>query len=366
MIKLKRAALFSALQRVIGVVERRNTFPILAYVLLEVEGDLLSITATDLELELKGFAHLDEAQPSCKLTLPGRKLYDICRALPEEMEVEIFLEKQHVIIKSGTAKFSLMHLPVDDFPSVDDEMVEAEYSISQKNLQFLISRTQFSMAQQDVRYYLNGMLFDFTGDRLTAVATDGHRLAVAYQSLTYETQASLRVIMPRKGIQELSRLFDNNLDNITVQMQKHHIRFVSQEFILTSKLIDGQFPDYHRVIPRVGNKVVNCSRVDLKQILQRVSILSNEKYRGIRFELNHDTLTVSATNPEQEQAEEKIAVDYNGDEISLGFNVTYLIDIVSVLDADTLKIFISDANSGVLIEEAGNQESMYVVMPMRV
>jgi len=366
MIKLSRNQLFTALQRVIGAVERRNTFPILAYVLLEVSEDLLSITATDLEVELKGFARLENVQPDFKVTLPGRKLFDICKALPEKAPLEIVIEKQQVTITSGRSKFSLTSLPVQDFPCVEREKTSTEYIVSQKNLRFLIERTQFAMAQQDVRYYLNGMLFDFTGDKLTVVATDGHRLAVAHQQLSYPHQSGIKLIVPRKGIQELFRLLDNLLGEVTFEVELNHIRFISEQFVLTSKLIDGQFPDYNRVMPKMGNKVVSLSKDELKQILNRVSILSNEKYRGIRFELQNNTLLVNATNPEQEQAQEEITINYHGDNLELGFNVTYLLDVLSVIEAETIKMYISDSNTGVLIEENDNSNSLYVVMPMRV
>jgi len=367
-VTINRDDLLLALQQVIGAVERRNTLPILSHVLLVFEGDTLAITATDLEIELKGYAKLPFAQSSFSLTLPGRKLFDICKALPEQVPIEISVENQKVTLKAGRSRFTLVSKSPDDFPQLDDEVTKAECVLTGEQLHFLLERTQFAMAQQDVRYYLNGMLFEFTGDKMTSVATDGHRLAVCHQALDYPLQeeAPIKVIVPRKGIQELSRLLGNSDEKITFQMQQNHICFASDDFVLTSKLIDGRFPDYQRVLPKVGNNVMVCKKNDFKQILNRVSILSNEKYRGIRFELNENTLTVSATNPEQEQAEEEISVEYNGAPITLGFNVNYLLDIISVFSSETFKIYINDANSGVLVEEENHPACLYVVMPMRI
>lgn len=365
-VTINRDDLLLALSQVIGAVERRNTLPILAHVLLEIQGDLLVITATDLEVELQGFAKLPFSQADFTLTLPGRKLFDICKALPEQIELNITEEGQQVTLKAGRSKFILSSLSAQDFPKLDVEPAKVEGLLTQSQLQYLLARTQFAMAQQDVRYYLNGMLFEFTGKRISSVATDGHRLAVCHQSLDNAEQEPVKVIMPRKGVQELSRLLNNPDEKLTIQVQQNHIRFISDDFILTSKLIDGKFPDYQKVLPRAGQNIMTCEKNDLKQILSRVSILSNEKYRGIRFELKDNILTVSATNPEQEQAEEEITVEYQGDAVSLGFNVTYLLDILSVFSSNTLKMYINNANTGVLIEEDNHEDSLYVVMPMRI
>ncbi|MAZ39120.1 MAG: DNA polymerase III subunit beta [Legionellales bacterium] len=365
-VTVNRDILLTGLQQVIGAVERRNTLPILAHVLLTFEDDTLAITATDLEIELKSFSKLPFAQSPFSLTLPGRKLFDICKALPDGVDVSITQDNQKVILKAGRSRFTLSCLSSADFPLLDEDVPQTECLLNQKQLSHLIDKTQFAMAQQDVRYYLNGMLFEFAGNRLSSIATDGHRLAVCHQQLSGKEQAVTRVIVPRKGIQELARLLIKPSDSLCLQMQQNHIRFVSDDFVLTSKLIDGRFPDYQRVLPKAGNNIVSCKKSKLKQILSRVSILSNEKYRGIRFELNDNTLTVSATNPEQEQAEEEISVEYQGPAMSLGFNVTYLLDILSVFSAENLKIYINDANTGVLLEEENQADCLYVVMPMRI
>jgi DNA polymerase III subunit beta len=365
-ITLNRDNLLSALQCVIGAVERRNTLPLLAHVLLEVQDDLLAITATDLETELVGFAKLPQVQPTFKTTLPGRKLYDICKALPDAAAITFEQDEQQVALRAGRSRFTLMSLPVDDFPKIKNSIVNTECVIRQANLRFLIERTQFAMAQQDVRYFLNGLLFDFSGEKLTSVATDGHRLAVAYQPLAYPKQDPVKIIVPRKGIQELSQLLISPEGMVTVQVEANHVRFIADDFVVTSKLIDGRFPDYARVLPKGGNHIMVCDKALLKQILTRVSILSNEKCRGIRFELGDNTLVVSATNPEQEQAEEEILVNYTSKAMSLGFNVTYLIDILNVLQSDTIKMSIVNENTGVLVEDESNSNCLYVVMPMRI
>ena len=365
-VTINRDDLLAALHQVIGAVERRNTFPILAYVLLELDGDVLAITATDSEIELQGYVKLPFAQDNFAMTLPGRKLFDICKALPDGVDIKITQDQQRVTLTAGRSRFTLTSLDANNFPKLDSEQTTTECTMTEGQLRFLIERTQFAMAQQDVRYYLNGMLFEFSGDRFTTVATDGHRLAVAHQTLSCRTTESVKLIVPRKGIQELSRLLSSPDESVTIQMEQNHIRFVSDNFVLASKLIDGRFPDYNRVLPKAGENVIVCNKSELKQILTRVSILSNEKNRGVRFELAENSLKVNANNPEQEQAEEEITVEYAGKVLSLGFNVTYLLDILSVLQDDVLKIYIHDVTSGVLIEENNKQECLYVVMPMRL
>jgi len=365
-VTINRDDLLSALQQVIGAVERRSTFPILAYVLLVLEGDLLAITATDSEIELQAYVTLPMAQENMTMTLPGRKLFDICKALPEGVAIKIAQDQQRVTLTAGRSRFTLTSLDAENFPTLDSEQATTECVMTEGQLRFLIERTQFAMAQQDVRYYLNGMLFEFSGNKFTTVATDGHRLAVAHQGLSYAAQEPVKLIVPRKGIQELYRLLNSPEETVTIQMEQNHIRFISDNFVLASKLIDGRFPDYNRVLPRAGENIIICNKNELKQILTRVSILSNEKNRGVRFELSENSLRVNANNPEQEQAEEEISIEYSGQILSLGFNVTYLIDILSVIEDDVLKIYIHDVNSGVLIEENNHPECLYVVMPMRL
>ena len=363
---VSREALLKPLQLVAGVVERRQTLPVLSNVLLVLDGDSLSLTGTDLEVEIVGRVQLEQPGESGEITVPARKFVDICRSLPEGSDVDFIEENQRVIVKSGRSRFTLSTLPANDFPNVEDGPSDLQFQCLQGEVKRLIDRTAFAMAQQDVRYYLNGMLWEVSEGQLRVVATDGHRLAMCTRAVQVSPGTPIQAILPRKGVIELARLLDRPDAPIALTLGGNHIRANTDEFTFTSKLVDGKFPDYDRVLPRGGNKFVFGDRLELKQAFARTAILSNEKYRGVRLLLSDGQLTIVANNPEQEEAEEQVSVDYAGDELEIGFNVSYLQDVCNVLDSEQVKITLADANSSALVEEPEGGDSTYVVMPMRL
>jgi DNA polymerase-3 subunit beta len=363
---IQREALLKPLQLVAGVVERRQTLPGLSNVLLVVQGQQLSLTGTDLEVELVGRVALEEAAEPGEITVPARKLMDICKSLSADALIDIRVDEQKLIIKAGRSRFTLSTLPANDFPSVEDSQGSLNFSLPQSKLRRLIERTSFAMAQQDVRYYLNGMLLEVNAGYLRAVATDGHRLAMCSQSAVIDQVDRHQVIVPRKGILELARLLTEQDADVSISLGQHHIRATTGEFTFTSKLVDGKFPDYERVLPRGGDKLVLGDRQLLREAFSRTAILSNEKYRGIRLQLESGLLKIQANNPEQEEAEEEVAVDYSGAELEIGFNVSYLLDVLSVMGTEQVRLILADANSSALLQESDNDDSAYVVMPMRL
>lgn len=363
---VSREALLKPLQLVAGVVERRQTLPVLSNVLLVLNDLELSLTGTDLEVEIVGRVQLEQAGESGEITVPARKLVDICRSLPDGSNIEFILEDGRMLVKSGRSRFTLSTLPAGDFPNVEDNPGNLQFSCAQEEIKRLIERTAFAMAQQDVRYYLNGMLWEVRQDQLRVVATDGHRMAMCTRAVGVNTNEVIQAILPRKGVLELSRLLDDSKALVDVTLSSNHIRVTSLDYTFTSKLVDGKFPEYERVLPRGGNKVIIGSRLELKQAFARTAILSNEKYRGVRLLLSDGALTIVANNPEQEEAEEQVSVDYTGDSLEVGFNVSYLQDVTNVIAHENIKITLSDANSSALLEEPDSSDSLYVVMPMRL
>nr|WP_312231632.1 DNA polymerase III subunit beta [Pseudomonas sp.] len=363
---IQREALLKPLQLVAGVVERRQTLPVLSNVLLVVEGQQLSLTGTDLEVELVGRVALEDAAEPGEITVPARKLMDICKSLPSDALIDIRVDEQKLLVKAGRSRFTLSTLPANDFPTVEEGPGSLTFNLVQSKLRRLIERTSFAMAQQDVRYYLNGMLIEVQTGILRAVATDGHRLAMCSMEADIEHEGKHQVIVPRKGILELARLLTEQDGEVSIVLGQHHIRATTGEFTFTSKLVDGKFPDYERVLPRGGDKLVVADRQGLREAFSRTAILSNEKYRGIRLQLAAGLLKIQANNPEQEEAEEEIAVDYNGSALEIGFNVSYLLDVLGVMTTEQVRLILSDSNSSALVQEADNDDSAYVVMPMRL
>ena len=366
---ISREALIKPLNLVAGVVERRQTLPILSNVLMVLEGKTLSLTGTDLEVELVGRVELDAAGVDGEITVPARKLVDICKSLPEGSNIEFALDSGKATVKAGRSRFTLSTLPAADFPAVEAGEGSVALSLEQALVKQLIDGTAFAMAQQDVRYYLNGLYLEILGGRLRVVATDGHRLALATGPARVEA-ADTGVIIPRKGVLELSRLLDGDAP-LELAIGSNHLRAANEQFTFTSKLVDGKFPDYERVIPKNADKSVIGDRAELKQAFTRTAILSNEKYRGVRLKLTDDSLDITANNPEQEQAEEVVAVEYGGAELEIGFNVSYLLDVLSVLDQARVRLSLSDEASSALLEHAEppteqEPERLYVVMPMRL
>ena len=359
-----REALLKPLQAVIGVVERRQTMPILANLLIVVKDGQLSITATDLEVELVASALVD-ATADGEITVPGRKLLDICRALPEDAEIAILLTGDKLAVRSGRSKFSLTTLPASEFPTVEDISGSDAVDVPQATLVKLFEKTHFSMAQQDVRYYLNGLLIETGKKVLRAVATDGHRLALCEVELENAEASEQQVIVPRKGVLELQRLLSGE-GSVVLELGSNHIRAQLDGIRFTSKLIDGRFPEYERVIPAEADNELVADRESFKGALQRTAILSNEKYRGIRLIIRDNGVVLQAHNPEQEEAEEELEVSYKGEDIEIGFNVNYLLDALGAIESDEVTLSIVDGNSSCLLREPGKNDCKYVVMPMRL
>jgi DNA polymerase III subunit beta len=351
------------LQSVIGVVERRQTMPVLANALLSARDNRLAITGTDLEVELVAATKVGLEQPG-DITVPGRKLLDIFRALPEGVSVTLSTEGERMTVRAGRSRFTLSTLPAAEFPVIEEINAAQTLSVPQGEFRRLIDKTHFSMAQQDVRYYLNGLLLETQESTLRAVATDGHRLALSEMTLSSQAKAG-QVIVPRKGVLELQRILGTE-GNVELAIGTNHVRAQIGDIRFSSKLIDGRFPEYGRVIPSSPAKRVQADRELLRQALQRTAILSNEKYRGIRLGVKTDLLTIQAHNPEQEEAEDQVEVVYAGDEVEIGFNVNYLLDALSAIEGDKVEIGLTDANSSCLIHAPGLTQTRYVVMPMRL
>lgn len=359
-----REHLLEALQSVIGVVERRQTMPILSNVLLSARDSRLRITGTDLEVELVAAGEVN-VQQAGDITVPGRKLLDIVRTFPDKTNISLSREGEKVLLRGGRSRFTLSSLPASEFPVIEDINAQHSLTIRAHDCRRLIDKTHFAMAQQDVRYYLNGTLLETDGKALRAVATDGHRLAWAEAPLNGRSRELEQIIVPRKGVLELQRLLDGE-GEIEIAIGTNHIRVQIGEVRFTSKLIDGKFPEYGRVIPTDPPRIMTAQRDALRAALQRTSILSNEKYRGVRLTFAAGLLTVEAHNPEQEQAEDQMEVGFSGEELEIGFNVSYLLDALAAIESETVEVALTDANSSCLIRAPGDTTVKYVVMPMRL
>ena len=364
-ITVKREDLLKPLGIVAGVVERRQTLPILSNIMLRYNGKELTLTGTDLEVEISAQVS-GKGGENGEMTVPARKLHDICRALPSESMIDVSLDKEKALIKSGKSKFRLLTMPATEFPTIETAQWDAKFTLAQNKLRWLLEKTMFCMAQQDVRYYLNGLLFEVSGQQLRAVATDGHRLSLAEVELTSSINTEKHVILPRKGVQEMIRFLDDSDAEVQLQIGANHLRATLKDLTFTSKLIDGRFPDYNRVIPSSQSKRVKVQRTSFRETLNRAAILSNEKYRGVRFGLGSGLMTITAHNPEQEEAQEEVAIDYNGENMEIGFNVNYISEAVGALDAEEIEFCLNDPNSSCLLRVPSNTKHLYVVMPMRL
>jgi len=363
---ISRNVFLRPLQLVVSsVAGGRPALPIMGNVLITVKDGLLSLTGTDLEVELITQIPLEQPSEDGEITVPARKLLDICRGLSDPCEITFQVKNERVTIRSGRSRYLLSSLPAADFPNIESWQSIVELTVAQNEFKKLIEFTQFAMASQDVRYYLNGMYFEASGNTLRSVATDGHRLASCAIALT-QTIEEQSVIVPRKGVIELVKLLDNDQANLTLQIGQNNLRAIIDGFIFTTKLVDGRFPDYRRVIPRNGDKELISSRETLKQAFSRAAILSNEKFRGVRLTLSENLLQITANNPEREEAEEYIDVNYHSANLEIGFNVTYVLDVLNTLKSEQVKITFSSSDHSTLIESVDSDDSLYVLMPMRL
>lgn len=359
---INRDAFLGPLQQVSSVVERRQTIPVLSNLLVVADADGLSMTGTDQEVELSArISDVTVSEPG-EVTVPARKLVDICRSLPADTEVTIEQNEDKIHLKCGRFKSQLATLPVGDFPKVPaDESEQVSVTIGAEQLKECLAKTSFAMAQQDVRYFFNGLLFDLGEKGLTAVATNGQRLAVTSSDAPGQ-QTPAQFIVPRKAVGELSRMVSDG--DIRLGFSSNHVSVETGSSTLISKLIDGTFPDYRRAIPEVADKVVTCNRHELREALSRTSILSNEMYRNVRLQLATGEIRISANNPMQEEAEEVVTVEYDGPELEIGFNVSYLLDALNALSSDVATLSFADANTATVIRDPEDTASVFVVSPM--
>ena len=365
-IKINRDVLLKPLSNVSGIVEKRHALPILSNLLLEGSANNnLRFSATDLEVQIS-LSTQTEILSDFSITVAARKLFDITRALPEGSEINIQVEDSKVIVKAGKSKFNLQTLPTKDYPLMKAEESDIKIIVVPQNqLRDVLKQVDFSMAQQDIRYYLNGLLFEVDGKKLNIVGTDGHRLS--FTSIkTKDLQEKAQIIIPRKTILELIKLLDDSKNNVEIHLSKNQATFSFNNINLITKVIDGKFPDYNRVIPAGNEFQFEINRLELLSSMQRASILSNEKYRGIRMLVEKDHLKLLSNNSEQEQAEEEMEITYNGQSIDIGFNVTYLIDVLTNIQSEKLSFAFKDSSSSCLITIPKNDDYKYVVMPMRI
>ena len=365
-LKATQDKVLSVLQSVAGIVERRHTLPILANVLIRKTGSALQLTTSDLEIQIRTTAELDGDAGNFTTTVGARKLIDILRTMPGDQTVSLESSQNKLILKGGKSRFTLQTLPAEDFPLVQEAAnFGPVFSVPQKTLKSLLGQVSFAMAVHDIRYYLNGILFVAEGNTLSLVATDGHRLAFASATLDVEVPKQ-EVILPRKTVLELQRLLSDAEGGIEMQFANNQAKFSFDGMEFVTKLVEGKFPDYNRVIPKGHRNSLTLGRTTLLASLQRTAILTSDKFKGVRLNLEPGTLRIASSNAEQEEAVDELDIDYGGDTIEIGFNVTYLIDALGNMDQDMVKIELSDSNSSALVTIPENDSFKYVVMPMRI
>ncbi len=365
-LKATQDKVLAVLQSVAGIVERRHTLPILANVLIQKTGSSLQLTTSDLEIQIKTAAELDGDSGNFTTTVGARKLIDILRTMPSDQTVSLESSQNKLILKGGKSRFTLQTLPAEDFPLVQEAAsFGPSFSIPQKTLKGLLHQISFAMAVHDIRYYLNGILFVAEGKQLSLVATDGHRLAFSSATLDVEVPRQ-EVILPRKTVLEMQRLLNDKEGAIEMQFATNQAKFSFDGMEFVTKLVEGKFPDYNRVIPKNHKNSITLGRTALLATLQRTAILTSEKFKGVRLNIEPGILRVASSNAEQEEAVDELEIDYNGDAIEIGFNVTYLIDALTNMDQEMVQVDLADSNSSALITIPENATFKYVVMPMRI
>ena len=365
-LKATQDKVLSALQSVAGIVERRHTLPILANVLIRKTGSQLQLTTSDLEIQIRTTAELEGDAGNFTTTVGARKLIDILRSMPSDQTVSLESAQNKLILKGGKSRFTLQTLPAEDFPLVQEAAnFGPAFSVPQKTLKELLNQVSFAMAVHDIRYYLNGILFVAEGKQLSLVATDGHRLAFSSATLDVEVPKQ-EVILPRKTVLEMQRLLSDKEGAIEMQFAGNQAKFSFEGMEFVTKLVEGKFPDYNRVIPKNHKNIITLGRVPLLASLQRTAILTSEKFKGVRLNIEPGTLRVASNNAEQEEAVDELDIDYSGDAIEIGFNVTYLIDALANMDQDMVKMELADSNSSALLTIPDDAAFKYVVMPMRI
>ena len=362
---ISREVLLQPLSQVVGVVERRQTLPVLANFMLSARDGRLTVTGTDMEVELISSVPADVVQEG-EITVPARKLVDIVKALPDGANIKVSVSDEKATLNAGRSRFTLATLPASEFPATDQVETLENIAVAEVSLKKMMDKTSFAMANQDVRYYLNGLLFDFAGQQLRAIATDGHRLAICDLESSVDITSDRQLIVPRKGVMELSRMLSGDEDEVTLAIGRNHVRLVKGETTFTSKLIDGRFPDYKAVVPVGADKQMLVDKATFIQALQRAAILSNEKYKGVKLEAAGSTIKIVAHNPQHEEAVEEIEAELNFDRLAVGFNVTYLLDALMAIDTDQVSLELKDANSSCLVSAPDSDINRHVVMPLKL
>lgn len=361
---IAREGLLGPLQQIVGVIERRQTLPILGNVLLNLESGALRLTGTDLEVQLVTEIPMGDGDAG-RITVPARKLLDICRLLPDRCEVALEVRDERIHVRSGRSRFALSTMPAENYPEFDTGEVERRFVLRSRSLRRAMDKTLFAMAQQDVRYYLNGLLFEIDQGILRTVASDGHRLALFEDELSIASEGA-QAIFPRKGALELFKLLVDDDVELTLELSANSVRVVLGSFCFSSKLIEGRFPDYRRVMPANITRKLLASKGALKSALTRVAILSTERYRGVGLDISSDCLQLRTQNPEHEEAEEEVAVEFDGEPFSVGFNAAYLLDAVNNVESDEVSLSFADAGGSCLVEDSKDHRFRYIVMPMRI
>ena len=350
----------------LGVVEKRQTLPILSNVLFEVDESSLKLTATDLESEISTTSTISNFKSGGKITAPARKLSDLCRLMPDLAEIHFYLDGDNLKIETESGKYNLSTLPSEDFPVFETEDTQSQINISSQNLKNLITKTSFAMGSQDWRHYLNGLYMMIDDKVITTVATDAHRLAMATSSLNEASSESTSGIVPRKSINEIGKLVGDESENVVIQLGQTSIAANVSGTTFVSKLIEGKFPDYEQVIPSGESSLLVVDRKNFSESLSRVSVLSSEKYKGVRIITKKDSLNISANNPEKEQGEENLSCEYQGEEIDIAFNVNYLQEILSTIDSEKIEINFFGSEKSCLITDPNSENLKYVVMPLLI
>ena len=361
---INRELLLTPLQQIVNVIEKRQTMPILANVLFQLEKNQLTLTGTDLEVQIVAKLALDN-EVDASITIPARKLLDICRLLPNAADIKFELIESKLKIQSGRSRFMVSILAADDYPDFEMSAMDCQFSIQASQLKKALDKTIFCMANQDIRYYLNGIMLSIFNQQLKLVGSDGHRLAIYEDSIAEETGIELRIIIPRKGVLELERLLDEE-QQVQVEFSRNNIRVVIDNIIFSAKLVDSKYPDFSKVFSQSFHSPIHVQKQILKDALTRVAILANEKFKGVEFVIDGNNLQISTNNPEHEEADEEITIEYHGQPLSIAFNSQYILDAVANLDSELAVLTIAENSSCCFIEEPSEQEYKFIVMPMRL
>lgn len=362
---INREILLPPLQQIVGVIEKRQTMPVLANVLMLVQDETLTLTGTDLEIQIVANVTVTNARPG-SITVPARKFLDLCRLLPNGANIEIEQQNDKVKLVSNRSKFSLSCLPSEHYPMFAESEMDKQFSINAGKFKKALEKTIFCMANQDVRYYLNGLLLNISNNKMKLVASDGHRLAIYEGVLEEQTGYESRIILPRKGVLELYRLLDDLDADLTLTFSNNHIKITRGNLVFTAKLVDAKYPDFGKVFQQAFYEPISLPKQELKESLTRVAVLSNEKFKGVTLDITPNSIKISTHNPEHDEAEEEISIDYQGESLSIAFNAQYLLDAVSNLESDTAVLTIASNASSCFIDEPSQCEYKFIVMPMRL